>query len=105
MTNPAFIEATTHLHYLYNKKYYDELIGVDVSGDECKGHGDAAPDMNNYTTTKIDNDEVIVRCKKLQLMAFCQDAKGNVIGLSTKTFFHGSVVPVSAMLPGAMQLK
>ena len=105
LTHPGFIGATTQPHYLYYKKYFDALIGIDVTGDDYKLYGDITPNMENYTITTTQNGDVLIQCKEMQLMAFGQDAKGNVIGLPTKKFYHGSVVPVTAMVPGAIQLR
>ena len=78
---------------------------MDTNGDEYKVYGENAPNMDNFTISNTEQGDVIVHCNELQLMAFGQDAKGNVIGLVTKKFYHGSVVPVTAMVPGAIQLR
>ena len=69
-TNPAFIGVTKHPLYLYYKKYFDELVGVNVDADEDKDFGDTQPNMEKYSIANTNNDEVIIHCKELQLMAF-----------------------------------
>ena len=105
LTHPAFIGATTQPHYLYHRKYFDGLIGKDNESSDHSLCGDHMPNLDDFTEIKRDNGDVIMQCSKLQLMSLGQDAKGGVANLPTKKLYHGSIVPMSMMRPGAIQLS
>ncbi len=109
-TNIIYYGATNVFHIIDYQQLVDGFLGRDTTSIKYDIVNDELPlDMIVATEQRTMDGKlfecVIFKSKQLQWMAASMDAKGKISGIPSKKFMHGTLCAITAMRPGATQLR